>query len=272
MKRRQPFLANVHQFRIARAKEVFKNPNTFLNLYYGLSSARCEIHTISGIRLSIRGRDHHGVCDVDIVDEILIRDIYRVQNLVKTGDTILDIGAQIGVFALTAATLSRDKTVIAIEPEMGNFDMLKQNVALNPHLSVIPYRLALAAVAGYSVLGFSPLNVGAHSLYLSGGRHGQVVKTATLSQLLALLPSQRPNVIKMDCEGCERVLDTSAHDLTKVDRIMIEVHQYPNNEMWQWSVHMATILSAAGFQVEELGKLVSKDGVCNLLQGKRLTT
>ena len=73
----------------------------------------------------------------------------------SSGDTLLDVGANIGVFSLYAA--SRGCEVVAVEPDALNFALLNENIRLNSatHLMrVTAYPLAL-----HNALSVSQLNV-----------------------------------------------------------------------------------------------------------------
>jgi FkbM family methyltransferase len=65
-----------------------------------------------------------------ILDEILIDKIYFQEGVsISHGDIVLDVGANIGVFALCAA--KQGAQVYAYEPIPGTFELLKQNIQLH---------------------------------------------------------------------------------------------------------------------------------------------
>ncbi len=57
-------------------------------------------------------------------------------ELVKNSNTILDIGANTGVYSLVAATVNNHAKVYAFEPVKRTSDILKQNLELNPNLNI----------------------------------------------------------------------------------------------------------------------------------------
>jgi len=65
-----------------------------------------------------------------ILDEILVDKLYFQEGVsISPGDTVLDVGANIGVFALCAA--KQGAQVYAYEPIPATFELLKQNIQLH---------------------------------------------------------------------------------------------------------------------------------------------
>ena len=71
----------------------------------------------------------------------------------KPGDTVFDIGANIGQYSLYAAKrLNHDIAILAFEPEALNFAKLNRNIVLNGLIDVhtmayLPIKLALIHIA-----------------------------------------------------------------------------------------------------------------------------
>ena len=75
--------------------------------------------------------------------EQYIFDIYR-SYLIRKGDTVLDLGANIGAFTVLASKKTGPKgKVIAIEPHKEDFELLKQNLVLNACKNVIPLHVGV---------------------------------------------------------------------------------------------------------------------------------
>jgi 2-polyprenyl-3-methyl-5-hydroxy-6-metoxy-1,4-benzoquinol methylase len=65
-----------------------------------------------------------------ILDEVLVDNLYFQEGVsVSPGDIVLDVGANIGVFALCAA--KQGAQVYAYEPIPGTFELLQQNIQLH---------------------------------------------------------------------------------------------------------------------------------------------
>lgn len=65
--------------------------------------------------------------------------------MVSPDDVWLDCGAQIGSFSLRAIK-NGAKRVVSVEPEHENFDILKENIALNGYTEkIVPLNIAVVA-------------------------------------------------------------------------------------------------------------------------------
>ncbi|HIH44213.1 MAG TPA: FkbM family methyltransferase [Candidatus Methanoperedenaceae archaeon] len=78
-----------------------------------------------------------------IAEAEVIVDIYEnghyAQLELKSGETLLDVGAHIGAFTLRAAKqVGVGGKIVAFEPEPGNFKLLQKNIEINRYSNVIP--------------------------------------------------------------------------------------------------------------------------------------
>lgn len=70
-------------------------------------------------------------------DELLreVEEYFTLGAVVSPGDTIIDVGANVGAFALRAADLCKgDVTLLCFEPSPGTFEALRTSFAQNPIL------------------------------------------------------------------------------------------------------------------------------------------
>ncbi|OGW92370.1 MAG: hypothetical protein A3D28_02830 [Omnitrophica bacterium RIFCSPHIGHO2_02_FULL_63_14] len=85
-----------------------------------------------------------------------------IDRWVHDGDTIFDIGANIGVYSLYMALRHPQAKVVAFEPEYANLHLLKDNVVENGLQSRVDvYGLALSNHSGVSYLHLQDLTPGA---------------------------------------------------------------------------------------------------------------
>jgi FkbM family methyltransferase len=156
--------------------------------------------------------------------EIFEQNTYGVETAEVRGKTVIDIGANLGMFSLSC--LSRGATkLIAIEaqPTVYNLGMLN-NVA--PYPAIIPLNYAASDVDGAIV--HIP---NAHVASRVGGTDGDAVETITLATVL-----DRYNVVgddlvmKIDCEGSEFniLLPAPVELLRRFNIIYMEVHANTN--------------------------------------------
>lgn len=122
---------------------------------------------------------------------------------IREDDIVIDIGANIGAFAIRAARLSR--YVVAVEPV--TFDLLRQNIRLN--------RADVRIICG--ALG--------DGLPATVRWDDQVVCTPTFPLRDIIEFAGGGDFLKCDCEGAEWLIDPG--DLAGVRRIEMELHIPP---------------------------------------------
>jgi FkbM family methyltransferase len=127
-----------------------------------------------------------------------------IQNLVRPGDTALDIGAHIGFYTLLLARLvGPTGRVLSFEPDPVNFALLQQNVVLNGYTNVGLYNVALSNRAGTATLHLCGDNAGDHRIWQAPETRPSVqVSTVVLDQFLEAA-QPRIHFIKMDIQGAE---------------------------------------------------------------------
>lgn len=127
------------------------------------------------------------------------------EHLVKPGDNVWDVGANVGLFSVAAA--SRGAHVLAIEPDRTMAGLIERTG--HPGVQVL-------AVAVSDHAGVGSLNIavrGRSANFLSGGvegsqtggtRHDVPVRTVTLDSLLDVYDP--PDLVKIDVEGSEEAV------------------------------------------------------------------
>jgi FkbM family methyltransferase len=152
----------------------------------------------SGARLQIgRGVDHAPII------EIFVRHDY---GPVPDGATVIDLGANIGAFAIYAATTARDAIVYAYEPMAEFFRLLQHNVGLNGLASRVTCVNAAAAAGQASrALIVEPEGRLFPALAEPGlvGDPGALVPCTTLANVITTHGLDRVDLLKIDCEGAE---------------------------------------------------------------------
>jgi FkbM family methyltransferase len=150
----------------------------------------------------------------------------QMLNDLEPDDILFDIGACVGMVALHAA--SRCSKVIAFEPDPGFSDRLKNNLSMNPGISIELIEVAIGNHDGTMMLYSDGVAGNSPSLRPRWGERFEIqVPVRTLdSLLLGGLP--RPTVLKIDVEGAESmVLEGGMNFLTSADAprsIYLEVH------------------------------------------------
>lgn len=171
--------------------------------------------------------------------------------LVKTGDTIIDIGAHVGYYSLIGARLTgKQGQVVAFEASPANAKLLKKNRSANKLKNITVEEQAVADSNGTVTFYINNSSSGDNSLVASENTKAvtvQAVKLDTYCNQKKL----KPNIIKIDVEGAEnQVLAGMQHVLKQpqLRALFVEI-TLPANA--QRSSAVAT-LQKAGFSIKLL--------------------
>jgi FkbM family methyltransferase len=151
---------------------------------------------------------------------------------VRSGDVVLDGGANIGVY--TRHSLKRGaKLVIAIEPAPENLECLRRNFAEEVAAGkVVIYPKGIWDKDDFLELYVNPGNSGADTFVTSKTAWGTTVKVplTTIDKLTAELKLDRVDFIKLDIEGAETNALTGARETLArfKPRLAVSVNQAPD--------------------------------------------
>jgi FkbM family methyltransferase len=132
----------------------------------------------------------------------------------KPGQTVIDVGANIGYYTLLAASrVGPSGRVLAFEPSAANCALLKASLRANGFTNVSVYNQAAADANGRLAFDMDDSNGGV-SRALSPGR--TLVEAVALDQCLAAEP--RVDLIKLDVEGAEGLVLRGMRQLVRRHR------------------------------------------------------
>lgn len=161
----------------------------------------------------------------ELFDEVITKNCYQVSSQQLQGLTVIDIGANQGMFSILAASLGATK-VVALEPISTTFDRLSDNVARgNLQQRIVCIKNAVLGRAnGPLAISVNPKS-GHNSLY-NQGQFGELVETTSLEILLRNHAQNQPVFLKLDCEGAEYDILYDSHPsiFDQVKYIAIEIH------------------------------------------------
>jgi len=181
-------------------------------------------------------------------------------RVVKEGDVVVDLGANIGYFTLLAARLvGKNGRVYAFEPEPRNFEYLQRNINLNKYDHVEALHKAVADKPGIVKLFFCTYDTGHHTIQKYdgiqayrpdlAGEEGRFVEVEQITLDDFFKTVQRPvNVIKMDVEGAEMLA------LTGMQRLIIE-----NPSLVMFVEFFPLLISKMGQSPEEFAQRIFQD-------------
>jgi len=126
------------------------------------------------------------------------------KKVVKEGDVVVDLGANIGYFTLLAARLVGKKgKVYAFEPGPINYSLLLKNIELNGYDNIVAVQRAVSDVTGKVRFFLDKKDTGAHTMYQPCSKGDFIeVESVTLDEFFKD-KKHLINVIKMDVEGAE---------------------------------------------------------------------
>jgi FkbM family methyltransferase len=123
------------------------------------------------------------------------------EQVVTAGQTVVDVGANQGVFTLLLSRLVGPAgKVFALEPEPRLFHALEESCRRNRADNVTRLQLAAGESRGHGLLRCSRLNGGDNRLTRLPGGSTVPVEIAGLDEIL---PDQAVNLIKIDVQGYE---------------------------------------------------------------------
>ncbi len=203
-----------------------RRPLTFLRCYLRRTTvpgSRVEFRDGTIVQLS-GDKD-----DLATIFSIFIRAEYP---LPPPGATVLDVGANIGVFALWIMKKGAGR-VFCYEPCSESFAILKQNLALNRLDGVAcAERFAVGAQDGETLfMPVSSCTYNAPVEVVGGGEAGgaahEEVSTISIPGIVAKHGLERIDYAKIDCEGAEYEIlpNLPAETLRRIGLISLEYHR-----------------------------------------------
>lgn len=137
--------------------------------------------------------------------------------------TVVDLGANIGMFSMYALSVWPSATVYSVEPSPRTYRLLERNRLANPGLHWHVYRYAVWKDDGETQ--FEEREYSTSSRIASAGVESTVVPTISLPTLMARHVRAPVDLMKMDIEGAEEVvLRESGTVLQEVANLVVEVH------------------------------------------------
>jgi len=186
---------------------------------------------------------------------------YRVvSSLMRQGvlpRTVIDVGANVGQFAVASARIFPDVTVHSFEPEPTSLDKLRLNVRNLGCVHIYP--VALGKESGEIMFhvnshshSSSILSLGkVHRAAFPRARQIYDIKVAMskLDQELAVVSLEAPVLLKLDVQGYElQVLEGASDTLRKVDYVLLETSFRPMYEGERTFMTVVRAMEGNGFE------------------------
>lgn len=189
--------------------------------------------------------------------------VQLAERFVKADSVVWDIGANVGTFTFSAASLIESGTVVAVEADTWLVGVLRMTSGLddyrNKDIAIVPVAVSNRnAIASFMVAArgraSNALEMACGRSEMGGVREKQYVPTMTLDTLLESFPA--PDFVKVDIEGAEYMALQGATKLINEvrPRFYIEVGQNVSPQVFN-------IFSSASYEGFDSGGVVL-DGHC----------
>jgi len=154
-------------------------------------------------------------------------EIECLKQIIKNGDIVVDLGANIGYYTLILAQLvGKSGHVYAFEPEPSNFEILSKNVKENKHDNVTLVQKAVSDKNSKIKLYVSKRNLASHRIFDAEDKRKSIeVDVTTLDEYFQ--KSKKPiKFIKMDVEGAEGATILGASKIIEDSKNLVIMMEY----------------------------------------------
>jgi FkbM family methyltransferase len=242
----------------ARARVMRRTPFPMVLDKLGLMRHPYKVSARKGLtvelRPGVRGERY-------VFYEVFMKSCYlSAGQRIRPGDTVIDIGANVGFFSILAASLvGPTGSVIAIEPHPETFAQLQRNVEVSGMKNIRARQAAVAETKGTCSLFFGDIPTYSSLFSTVDGNPPELqsreVATTTLEDVMKEESLVRCNYLKVDCEGAEyAILESISPEVAqRIDQITMEIHHIPGHE----TSELDRRLSDLGFLAQTRGKLSS---------------
>jgi FkbM family methyltransferase len=220
--------------------------------------------------------DDKGICPDLMVNKT--REVFSTahfQKIISEDMTIIDIGANIGYYALLESQLARKGHVFAIEPVPKNYTMLTKNIALNRSENISTHNVAIGNVDGFlDMYVYDKCNWSSFTR-IPGGTIIETIRVPifTLDSFIGSHLTRNPHFIRMDVEGFEyEIVMGSLKTLQAAGPLVLCIEMHPHLMSGEKVTAIMTIMKENGFRVNAIFNEIDVSelnylSLCNELQG-----
>ena len=188
-----------------------------------------------------------------LYNEVVAADCYNLKGLDFVPDVILDVGANIGLFAHHARSLFYNAELICVEPDDSNFAHLSESPPLGA-------RLIKAAIGNGEIWEIEGIEHGCHRRFISPGvaypetsqwKKREDLEVLTIAELISrFVKANQKSILKIDIEGNEDAIfahQPSMEAMLRIDYVAIEVHRFAAGEEQAKELNLETEKALATF-------------------------
>lgn len=230
----------------------FSNWPLVVMLFLGVSSFPKKVKLKSGQSFLVRCR-----MDLWTLKETFLDRFYEKYDCkIGSDQTIVDVGAAFGDYAIFAASKSSTNSVYAFEPFTQSREYLEENIRLNglSNITVLPFALNdKEATLELDVSKREPGSFSTHSV--ASGAELLKVEAITLERAFETLSIRHCDILKIDCEGAEySILMSAPFSLfDRIDKIVMEYHDFFTDKN---HIDLAVFLTERGYKTTSVTNVV----------------
>ena len=217
------------------------------------------VYDFNGIKLNLKKSSK--LSEYILFDDFENEELLFTKRFLRAGDVFIDIGSNIGLFALSASNIVGGVgKVYAFEPGPETFLVLTENIALNKFTNILPFQCGISNEEGILLLNtstdfdawntFTKLDtMEAHT----SSMYNNKVEVSTI-RLDKFLQDQRVNsnsisLIKIDVEGWEKFALLGSVNLLRADNAPAILIEFTEENTWR-----------AGYTCHELYDIIESYG------------
>ena len=192
---------------------------------YITSKIHPEFIVVDGYKVFLDKNDCHGY---SVASTTILPEKHLLEKEIQSGDTVIDVGANIGYYTLLFAKLvGKTGKVFAFEPVPENYKILKKNIEVNGLHNVIAVQMGISNITGTAKL-YKGKTAGSHSLIQSRYTLDETISidVTTLDEYFERY-DEKIDFVKSDTEGHDfNVLQGMPRILESGVKLMIEFDPY----------------------------------------------
>lgn len=161
--------------------------------------------------------------DLFVFHEVFLDGCYRLPRVdIGNVDTVIDLGANIGLTTLYFSQFIPEAKYVCVEPNSENFELLKRNVLqLGERIKIVE-----GAIGRYSgKIEFNPTKWSWGGHVSRDQNSGSIVRCVTMEEIINDYDLNSIDILKVDIEGAESDLFGNNNEwLRNVKLIIVELH------------------------------------------------